>query len=287
MSIAKGKSRAKQLVSQAATQLVIPPAYSALRVILDNPHGSSLQMSSSLAASPELASRLIAMLSGPLYGKQAGRWSIERAVNQLGMQRVLDLSLVSSLPEAFRGMEEGVAASRFWPLAVHCGAAARLVAQQCARSERERVLAAGMLVPAGLALLWQLEPDAMQRVERDSDRAPDRRIALEREHAGTDHLWMSAALARHWQLPAPIVRALDCCDAPAGAVPHHREAAVLKLARTLAAMPGAGRDADALALQMLGLTDEQLGEARRQLGAMSRALSALLPGSASTPDAAS
>ncbi len=276
-------ARARELVARCAAELRLPPAYGAIRNVLEDPHGTPLQMCEALEMRPALASQLLALLSAPLHATLDGAWSIERAVNQLGLQRIVDLSLIALLPAALERLDDSLPRSGYWSLAVRCGLAARAISGACWRPERDRLLCAGVLMPLGLALMWHANPRAMGKLASRMPRGDVMPGEAQRLLMGTDHVAVTAALARHWQLPSPIQRALACSSEPVRAVPHHKEAAILNIAAGLAGFPGMPEKPDELSLDLLRLNPARLKCIATEVDDLSATYLPLIAGDAYLP----
>ncbi|MCB1914664.1 MAG: HDOD domain-containing protein [Rhodocyclaceae bacterium] len=275
--------RATDLVERCSAEFSLPRGYAALRLILEDTNGTVLQMSHALELRPPLATRLLKLLSGPLHSPNGEHWSIERAVNQLGMQRIVDLALLSLLPEALERLDTSLLRSDFWPLSVRCGLAARAIAAICRRPERDRLLCAGCLMPLGLTLLWHANPRAASAVANAAPEAGESLIERQRRAMGTDHIAVTAALLRQWQLPAPIQRALAGREHPTAAVPFHDEAAILQVAASVAGFPGAPASPAVAALDLIGLGEVALAGIGSECARLRPVYQLLLSGRAAMP----
>lgn len=270
MSVASIQARARELVARCTAEVHLPADYPALRRIFEDGNATTEQMLDALERRDALAARLLALAEAPLHNVAPLAWSLPRLVNQLGTQRVLDLSLALLLADAFGRIPASLARCDFWPTAVRGALIGRAIAGACGRPERDRLFCAGLLLPTGLALMWHANPRAMGRVREAQLDGPQPPLAQQRKLLATDQVAVAAALARHWQLPAPIQRALACCDEPARAVPHHFDAAVLKLAMGCTQAAGTTPEPDPLSLDLLRLDPVELAN-------ITRAADALLP----------
>ncbi len=253
MSRAASQARAREIIAQTAIDLPLPAEYIALRRILDDANTTPLQLLETLAAHPDLGGRLLELLELPLHRQESDVWTLTRAVNQLGAQRVVDLSLIVLLSEALSRIEPALAHCAFWPVAVRVALVCRGLSMLCGRPESDRSFCAGLLMPCGLAVLSHADPGGMHSARLAMEHEGCTARAAQRAATGTDCIAVGAALARHWQLPQPILRALRCCDEPARAVPHHFEAALLRLAQSACGFPDPAAPEDALALSLLQL----------------------------------
>ncbi|MCB1956952.1 MAG: HDOD domain-containing protein [Rhodocyclaceae bacterium] len=253
-SRASSQRKARELVANVATELRLPPDIVALRRILDDANATPEQLIETLGRLPALTGRLLELIELPLHRQESDAWTLPRMVHQLGAQRILDLALVVMVSDGLARIELATERCGFWPLAVRTALVSRGIARQCGRPESDRSMVAGLLMPTGLALLWHADPAGMQRANQILEQEGTAARAAQRAATGTDCVAVTTALARQWQLPTPIQRALACCDEPARAVPHHFEAAVLRLAQSACDFPGAGEPPDPLALSLLNLT---------------------------------
>lgn len=100
---------------------------------------------------------------------------------------------------------------------------------------------ASMMVRLGELMIAQAQPASLAEIER-VPHPPGSRWERETRLTGFSEGQITAELARRWNFPAEIARALDASSDPMAAKPFDRLAAVVHLAMLLADMPPGGAE---------------------------------------------
>ncbi len=107
--------------------------------------------------------------------------------------------------------------------------AAHRIAEEADLGQRDELTVAAMLHDVGRLVLGRLYPGYRERLD-PAVLTPEQRLQVERRELGVDHALVGGVLARRWDLPSPVARAIER---------HHADdaqgmAAVIRLADMLA-----------------------------------------------------
>jgi HD-like signal output (HDOD) protein len=158
------------------------------------------------------------------------------AIVMIGERALRDLVMATSVTQAFKGIpEEFVDMSSFWDNSATCGVAARLLAERCQVREGERLFVAGMLHGIGRLVLYSRQPDRYRDVLQSNPQGEAALLAAEMRVFGFSHAELGAALMQVWHMPDFFQVVIGHQMDPEGAEPYRKEAAVLQVARDMAA----------------------------------------------------
>ncbi len=232
--------------------------------LLDDLTSSAESVAEVLGRDPVLAARVLRLANSALYMRARRVANLRDAVVLVGFGAVRSLLFTAVAYDAFTPGAPGYGLDRvrMWQHALAVATVARHLART-RELDGEAAFVAGLLHDIGkIALSHSLEEQyraVLAAVEGGADF-----VEAERAVVGCDHAQVGAEAARRWNLPEPLVQAIEH---------HHRpdEAAALGLADVvhvadaLSVMLGFGVGTDQLmhrcsegALERLGLTQEEL-----------------------------
>ena len=136
---------------------------------LRSPQCSLSTVGEAIEKDPDLTSRLLRLGNSPFYGYTSRLTSVAEAISLIGIQRVQDLLMASSIIERFSGVkEEYVNMQSFWRHSLACGIAARVVATELRLPKPDKYFVAGLLHDVGRLVLLGQRPEAAQQVFADA-----------------------------------------------------------------------------------------------------------------------
>jgi HD-like signal output (HDOD) protein len=193
-----------------------------------------------IAKDPALAVKLLRLANSARYGASRSISSIDDAIAMVGVGQVRTLVLASCLNNAFPVMP-GLDRDRFWRSSQACGAYAHWLASRV-NADSDQAWLTGFMVRLGELVMAQHIPDCLGEIEK-LPQHPGCRWERENALLGFTEGQVTAELARRWQFPEAVVKALDASADPLAARPFSRLGAVLHVAELLADMEPGGEDA--------------------------------------------
>ena len=144
---------------------------------------------------------------------------IYTATSLIGLSRVREITLISSLGTFVNGMAVEAMPTTFWQHCVAVGVCCEELAQYITQPvSSDTALIAGLLHDIGQLWLYSFQPLAYRHCWQQALSQSIGIEAVEREHFGIDHATIGAWLAEHWALPASIAAAIGAHHAPDAAL---------------------------------------------------------------------
>jgi len=178
-----------------------------------------------------LSLRVLRLANSARYARPQRVGDLTEAAGLLGMERLRNLVLATSIAEAFPSVA-GFDRIRFWKHAIATGGYARWLGIILGVDADSGYLS-GFMLRSGQLLMARVVPDVVAAVEAGCS-APGLRLALEQRLLGCTHAQVTAELARRWQLPQRLVDGFANTPEPLDARPFSLLAAVLNLASVMA-----------------------------------------------------
>jgi HD-like signal output (HDOD) protein len=274
-----------EIVANTVALVTLPRIYMRVKQVVDDPNTSPQDLAKVVSADPSMTARLLRLVNSAFWGFGGQVGSISRAVGLLGMLRVHDVVLASTVATAFKGIRPvRIDVARFWRGSVFRALAATALARKCGLADAERLMVEGLLSDIGHMLLYQQVPELAARALELSSEQADQLPRLERELIGCDYAQVGGALVETWGLPQCFRATIEYQNDPDSAGDHALEAALVHIAGRLAgneklvgaAVAPKGLAIAASAWQLTGLDEtclaDVVGEARINLSAMTELL---------------
>jgi putative nucleotidyltransferase with HDIG domain len=204
------------------------PVLKEIEAELQSPQCSPSTIGEAIEKDPDLTSRLLRLGNSPFYGYTSRLTSVAEAISLIGIRRVQDLLMASSIIERFSGVDEKhVNMESFWRHSLACGIAARVVAMELRLPKPDKFFVAGLLHDVGRLVLLGQSPEAAQQVFVLYKKEPMLLREAEMKVLGYDHQQIGGALLRHWRYPATLIGAVANHHHPALAETGKEEAAIV------------------------------------------------------------
>ena len=205
----------KQVVERSDGLASFPRTVSEILATIDDPDGNMKVLVGCINHDPIIAARVLSVANraGARARRNSDVTDIYTAASLIGMKRVREITLISSLKNFAGSMLSDGRGLRLWQHSVAVGVCCEEIALHVdAPISVDSSLIAGLLHDIGQFWFQAVEPETFSACRLE---AGSRHIGIEqveREHFGVDHSTVGAWLAEHWDLPA------DICAAIAG---HH------------------------------------------------------------------
>lgn len=180
---------------------------------------------------PALTAKLIRLANSARFGLRRQVNSLDDAIAMAGLNQVRTLAMAACLSGSFAAVR-GVDSQAFWQESMAIAGYAQWLANTTGQDPQQAWLA-GFMLRLGELVIAQKLPERIDEIERLPHLAGGR---WEREQSmlGFTEASVTAELARRWDFPQPIARALETASAPLDAEPFCRLGGLLHLATLLA-----------------------------------------------------
>lgn len=194
------------LLQDSLDGLSLPDVYIRLCEVMASDTANIDDAAQILSMDPALSARVLRIANSAAYGLRAQVDSVTRAAALIGLQKLHDLALLASVSAALSRFDNGVMDLRtFWYRSVHCGFAAKTLAERAGLRSADNLFLRGLLHDIGHLLLFTHAGDQMRAAMRQSDGSLQSLLAEERKRFANDGLHLTLQLAEQWHLPTRIV----------------------------------------------------------------------------------
>jgi HD-like signal output (HDOD) protein len=211
-------------------------AHSLIRSLNDE-ETTGPQISRLIAKDPALTAKLLRLANSASFGLSRSVSTLDDAISLVGMARVRTLGLAACLDDSFPVIA-GLDRSEFWRSCMVSAGYAQWFSSKLGLDGSQAWLAS-MMVRLGELMIGQSQPTALAEIEK-LPRPPGGRWERELSLTGFTEGQITAELARRWNFPQEIVRALDASSEPMATRPFNRLGGIVHLAMLLADMPAGG-----------------------------------------------
>ena len=194
-----------------------PRIITEIMATLDDPDGNLKVLVHCINHDPLIAARVLSVANmASVRGRRDSEVNdVYTATSLVGLSRVREIALISSLNGFVDGMPRESIPAAFWQHSVAVGVCCEELALHItAPVSNDAALVAGLLHDIGQLWLHTFNAQAYGACWREAITGGIGIDQVEREHFGVDHSTIGAWLAEHWELPAGIVAAIRGHHAP-------------------------------------------------------------------------
>lgn len=194
---------ATALARETARLASFPAVWLALREAIEDPGSSLDEVCAILKRDPALVAGLLRIANSAWFGHGRQVASLPQAASLLGMFRIHDFVLATSVIRAFpRVPAELFDMRRFWRASLLAATAARRLADAEQIVDSDRVFLHGLLAQIGRLVALLRRPDDCRALLAATGGRLRGLAALERQRWGYDYADLGAALIDAWGLPS-------------------------------------------------------------------------------------
>jgi putative nucleotidyltransferase with HDIG domain len=255
----------EQIIEQVGELVSLPEVCVKVNALINDPNSSIADVAKVIAQDPGLTARMLRIANSAFYGLVSKVDSVDRAAAIIGMAKIRDLVLATSVAKTLPN--DVFTMDAFWKHSIFSGLAAKALATHSGRGEADALFVGGLLHDIGQLVMFHVireeTSDALMASIEEPDEPP--LYEVERRMIGFDHCQMGVALARKWQLPDLLCDCIEFHHQPGRAERHQDEVAIVHVANSLAYLAEIRsedfEDAPPIspaARELLGLSDEKL-----------------------------
>jgi HD-like signal output (HDOD) protein len=186
---------------------------------------------SAIVKDPALTAKLIRLANSARFGLPRQVASLDDAIIMVGLNQVRTLALAACMSGVFKDAP-GLDAQAFWKESMAIGGYAQWLARTLGADAQQSWLA-GFLVRLGELIIAQKAPEQIEAIEHLPHHAGGR-WERERSLLGFSEAQVTAELARRWNFPESLVRALETAEDPLAHTPFCRQGGIVHVAMLLA-----------------------------------------------------
>ncbi len=218
--------------SQLAT---LPEVFYKLNAAIEDPDCTFDDIGEIISIDPALTVRLLKIVNSAFYGFSTQVETVTHALTIIGTDQLTQLVLATSVMNQFKGIPRDlIDMDSFWRHSITAGLAARSIAALSGEYNVERFFVAGLLHDVGRLIFCIRAPDEIAEVFKKAEASGKPLYVEEQEAFGFDHAELGGQLLTAWDLPERLIEAVSCHHAPAKAIKHVEETAVVNLADAIA-----------------------------------------------------
>jgi HD-like signal output (HDOD) protein len=210
---------------------VMPEVAHALIRTLNDEGADVSKVRDVIAKDPALTATLLRMANSALFGLSRSVDSLDTAVSVVGMSQIRARALSICLANVFE-LPAGLGRMEFWRSSMLCAGYAHWLANFSKIDEQQAWLT-GMMLRLGEIIIAQHHPLKLQQIEQQPCE-PGERWKRESKLVGFDEGQITAEVARRWDFPDELIKALEASALPMQATEFSRLGAVVHLASLLA-----------------------------------------------------
>jgi len=184
----------------------IPKVAQELIQQFDNPSSSLESVARNIERDPVIAAKVLRLANSARFRGAREAVSVEDAAMRLGFNTLRTLVLASAVTGAFKA-DSGFDLKGFWLRSFRVASVARCLAKQL-RLDTDAAFTCGMMHNIGELLIQTGAPEVARRLNSQPQRGAAAHAAEETLQLGFGYPEVGAELARRWQLPALIQRAI-------------------------------------------------------------------------------
>ena len=212
-----GHEKLRALTGGMASLPGIPELYLEIADALQSPTTSSDRIAEIASRDPALSAKLLQIANSAFFGISHKVFSVEEAVQMLGVGVIHSLALAVPLFTAFdRKKCPSFHIDQVWEHSAMVAALARKIYHEHLDDSHraEQAFAAGILHDIGKLILAEKLPEQYEAILAESKNKKEELFKVERRHLNATHAEVGAYLLALWGLPVPLVEAVACHHSP-------------------------------------------------------------------------
>lgn len=187
------------------------PILNRLLATLQREHASIAEIAELIEKDTVLSGNVLRLVNSAAYGRRKTISSIRHAVSIIGIGKLRNIALSLSISRMWTQIRspQGWCNTRFNLHAIATGLVCDLMAQELPAEYPEGAFVAGLFHDIGRFLIAVGLPDEYEEIEELNCRSGRGLLECEEEVLGITHPELSMAALRRWNLPNPILRAVE------------------------------------------------------------------------------
>jgi HD-like signal output (HDOD) protein len=227
-----GKAEKLRYIAEKVIGLpTLPTVVSKMMELVDNPRTSARSLASLIQSDQVLTAKILKLSNSVYYGRQRQVATVDEAIVVMGFEAVKDMGLSVSVLEAFKSPGENryFDLTLFWEHAISVGVGSQMLCRTYQPRYNGESFTAGLLHDLGKVVINQYCHDDFLEIMDRVHLGDEDLLAAETTVLATTHDRIGGWLANKWNLPYPIVEAIEFHHQPFLAEKHRPLAALVHL----------------------------------------------------------
>jgi HD-like signal output (HDOD) protein len=212
-----GHEKLRAITGGMASLPGIPELYLEIAEALQSPSTTSDRIAEIASKDPALSAKLLQISNSAFFGLSRKVYSVDEAVQLLGVSVIHSLAMAVPLFTAFdRTKCPGFHIDQVWEHSAEVAAIARRIYNQHLDDSHraEQAFAAGIMHDIGKLILAEKLPEQYEAIIAESKASNTELFKVERKHLNATHAEVGAYLLALWGLPVPLIEAVACHHIP-------------------------------------------------------------------------
>lgn len=262
-----------QLIAKVHDVPTLPSTVLRVMQMIEDPLCSTADLSQVILADPALAIKVLRLANSAYYGFRQKINNIPQAITLLGFATLKNALLSAAVFDLFRLTTiTGFDMAALWKHSVATATAAKLVSKRVRFPNAEKSYTAGLMHDIGKIMIARYLPTSMATITQSVQAEQLAMYDAEQKVLGLAHPGFGAWVMSRWNLPTPLIEAVEFHHHPTRAQFSFDLAGIVYLANILThrANIGSGgdillREIDPVVVQYFGLNEAALKELLDQL----------------------
>jgi HD-like signal output (HDOD) protein len=209
----------------------LPSVYYLLNKALKDPDSTITDIAEIVSSDFALTTQILKLVNSSFFGLEDKVETLSHAINILGIDKLSNLVLATSVISRFEGIpEEFVTMKSFWSHSIACGLAAREISNFGMSDIKETLYVGGMIHDIGSLIFYKEIPElAIEALDRCNNWGQNL-VDAEKNLLGFDHTEIGSALIDYWELPEIYGEMILYHHAPWNAPKYSKEVSAIYLA---------------------------------------------------------
>lgn len=262
-----------QLIAKVRDVPALPTTVLRVMQMIEDPLCSTGDLARVIMADPAMSAKILRLANSAYYGFRQKISNIPQGVTLLGFATLKNALLSAAVFDLFRlAATTGFDMNALWKHSVGTASAAKIVAKRVRFPNSEKAFSAGLLHDIGKIMIARYLPTSLATIVEAVNEEQIAMYDAETRTIGLAHPAFGAWVMSRWNLPSPLIEAVEFHHHPTKA-PHSFDlAAIVYLANILthrAAIGSGGdtlmREMDPAILDYFGLNETAMKELQESL----------------------
>ena len=261
------KRSVQEILAEVHRLPAVPGVVHQVLALVSDPDFSYEELMETVRLDPGITAGVLRVCNSPYYGLRQKVNSLKHALALLGPAKVVDIVLSNEVVGFYKETQEGynLARGELWQHSMATALLAQKLGWKTGYRQASMLFTAALLHDVGKLILSEYVGEDFDQIEEVMSRNKISFVEAERKVLGLDHALLGGAVAKAWNFPEPIVKAIALHHDPGRARTDADLVRLVALANLLVVSMGVGVGAEGLSapvdpglLKSVGLKSKDL-----------------------------